>query len=269
VHISEEASNANRVVPFTIITAPLLGCILGWVVNIVFTFFMGTDLNNIISNPIGQPFATILFNSFGKKGSLAIWVFIILSQFMIGACVFIASSRQTFAFARDGALPLSKYIYRINSRTQTPVNGVIFAGIVAWLLGLITLAGPAATVAIFSLAVCGQYVAYLIPISARFLGQNTFKPGPFSLGKLSAPISLIAVLWMCFATIILSFPSTNTVTESTMNYVCVVLGGWIILCIVGYYASGANKWFTGPRSNLDRDEPERAASLESSEKIPL
>jgi amino acid transporter len=30
VHISEEASNANRVVPFSIITAPALGCILGW-----------------------------------------------------------------------------------------------------------------------------------------------------------------------------------------------------------------------------------------------
>lgn len=121
---------------------------------------------------------------------------------MIGACVvslphrirkasltslpfpqFIASSRQTFAFARDGALPASRFIYSINKYTGTPVNGVIFAGIVSWCLGLITLAGVQATTAIFSLAVCGQYVAYSIPIAARFLGENSFKPGPFSLGR--------------------------------------------------------------------------------------
>ena len=34
----------------------------------------------------------------------------------------LASSRQTFAFSRDGALPFSKYMYRINSYTKTPVN---------------------------------------------------------------------------------------------------------------------------------------------------
>jgi hypothetical protein len=52
----------------------------------------------------------------------------------------------------------------------------------ATLLGLITFAGPAAAGAIFSLGVVGQYVANSIPIAARFLGGQKFKPGPFNLG---------------------------------------------------------------------------------------
>jgi len=34
----------------------------------------------------------------------------------------LAFSRQAFAFSRDGALPFSSYMYRINSYTKTPVN---------------------------------------------------------------------------------------------------------------------------------------------------
>jgi len=34
------------------------------------------------------------------------------------------SSRQAFAFARDGALPFSKFWYHINSSTDAPVRTV-------------------------------------------------------------------------------------------------------------------------------------------------
>ena len=96
----------------------------------------------------------------------------------------IASSRQTFAFSRDGALPGSKYLYRINSITGTPVNCVWFGAFVGYLLGLLAFAGQAAIGAIFSLGVAAQYTAYTIPIASRFIFKNDFKPGPFSLGIL-------------------------------------------------------------------------------------
>ncbi len=58
---------------------------------------MGTDTETIMASPIGQPMATvsawdplhllrlrrtgqILFNSFGTKGTLAIWSFIVIAQ---------------------------------------------------------------------------------------------------------------------------------------------------------------------------------------------
>jgi amino acid transporter len=94
----------------------------------------------------------------------------------------LAASRQTFAFARDGALPLSGWLYRMNGYTKTPINTVIYVATFALLLGLLSFAGPSATNAIFSLAVVALYVAYAIPIAARFIFKNDFQPGSFNLG---------------------------------------------------------------------------------------
>ncbi|KAJ8494727.1 hypothetical protein ONZ45_g13133 [Pleurotus djamor] len=80
VHISEEARNANVAVPWGVICATGLGSALGWGINVALAFSMGTDLEAIIDSPIGQPVATIFFNSFGRSGTLVVWSFIILVQ---------------------------------------------------------------------------------------------------------------------------------------------------------------------------------------------
>jgi len=71
----------------------------------------------------------------------------------------------------------------MNNHTKTPVNTVIYVAILSLLLGLLGLAGPSATNAIFSLGVISLYVAYAIPIAARFVFKNDFQPGPFNLGR--------------------------------------------------------------------------------------
>jgi amino acid transporter len=70
----------------------------------------------------------------------------------------------------------------MNKYTQTPVNTVIYDAILSLLLGLLVFAGPQAINAIFSLSVVALYIAYAIPIVARFAFNNDFKPGPFNLG---------------------------------------------------------------------------------------
>ena len=92
-------------------------------------------------------------------------------------------SRQIFAFSRDGGLPFSRWLYNVNSRTRSPVNCVWFAAFLSSLLGLLAFVGKNAIGAIFSSAVTSQYLAYSIPISARFLGHKEIKRGPFSLGR--------------------------------------------------------------------------------------
>lgn len=44
----------------------------------------------------------------------------------MGSSMVLAASRQTFAFSRDGALPFSSILYRINKTTKTPVNTVSY-----------------------------------------------------------------------------------------------------------------------------------------------
>lgn len=70
----------------------------------------------------------------------------------------------------------------MNHYTQTPVNTVFYVAFFSLLLGLLAFAGPEAINAIFSLSIVALYIAYAIPIFARFAFNNDFTPGPFNLG---------------------------------------------------------------------------------------
>ncbi|KAI0324638.1 APC amino acid permease [Cubamyces sp. BRFM 1775] len=258
VHISEEASNARTVVPWAILSAVGISGVLGWAINVVIAFYMGTDLESILQNPIGQPMATILFNSLGRSGTLAVWSIVVFVQFLMGSSSLTAASRQTFAFARDGALPFSRFVYHVNTRTRTPVNAVWASAFLALILGLLAFAGPTANSAIFSLAIAGQYTAFTIPIVSRFLGGREWVPGPFSLGRFSLPVAVIAVAWMVFSFVILAFPTAPGPDANGMNYMIVVFGAWIVLCLVYFYfpVYGGVHWFNGPQITLE--EAQRA-----------
>jgi amino acid transporter len=65
----------------------------------------------------------------------------------------------------------------MNSYTKTPVNTVWFTCALATLLCLLAFAGQQAIGAVFTLGIVSLYVAYSIPITARFLFKNDFKPG--------------------------------------------------------------------------------------------
>jgi len=251
VHISEEASNAATAVPWAIVLAIAIGGVLGWAINMSLAFCMGTDLQTLYNSP--QPMAQIFFNSFGRKGTLAIWAIVVIVQFMMGSSMLLAASRQTFAFSRDSALPFSTWLYRMNGYTKTPVNTVVFDGLIALLLGLLVFAGTQAINAIFGISIVGLYIAYAIPIAARFLGTNNFQPGPFSLGVFSLPIATAAVLFMLLMSVVFFFPVTSTTTVQDMNYTVVVVGGVMILSVAWYYFPkyGGVHWFTGPVSNID------------------
>ncbi|KAJ7461145.1 amino acid/polyamine transporter I [Mycena latifolia] len=269
-HISEEASNANFAVPWANMMSTSLAVITGVAVNIAVAFCMGNDLLSILSDPTGQPFATVLHNSLGPKATIAMFTFIALAFFLTEANLTLAASRQTFAFARDGALPFSFWIYRMNKFSGTPVNAVWVVTSVAFILTLLVFAGPTAITTIFSLPIVAQYLSYTIPIFCRFAFKNDFTPGPFYTGRLSAPISIFSLVWMAFMMIVFMFPTTPIVSSVSMNYTSACLGAWVLLSLVGYYfpfyGLGGVHWFKGPVPNIDteREFTSSAASMEKS-----
>ncbi|KAI0635035.1 amino acid/polyamine transporter I [Trametes polyzona] len=254
VHISEEAANASTAVPWAIASTVGIAGVLGLIVNIVIAFCMGTDLETIMDNPIGQPMATILFNSFGRKGALIIWAVVVFVQFFMGSSTLTAASRQIFAFARDRGLPCSRWIYTVNKHTQTPVNAVWACAFVALLLGLLSFAGASANSAIFSLGIAGQFTAFSIPIASRFLGGKEWTPGPFTLGRFGLPVAAVAVAWMVFATVIVAFPAApGPPTAASMNYMAIVFLAAVALCLAHYHfpVYGGKYWFNGPQVTLE------------------
>ncbi|KAJ7058704.1 amino acid/polyamine transporter I [Mycena amicta] len=268
VHISEEARNAARAVPFAIMCATILSSILGWLVTIVLAFYMGNDLDSVTGNAIGQPMATIFFNSVGKQGTLVIWAFMIITLWMTGMDYLIAGSRQLFAFSRDQGLPMSGWLYNINPRTKTPVNAVMFLAFMSLLLGLLAFAGPLAIGAVFTMSIVCQYIGFVTPIVARWVGGQKFVPGPFNLGLFSAPVAFIASAYMIFMIIVFLFPAIPHPTSHSMNYTAVVVGGILALSLAYYFFPkyGGRYWFTGPQETIGRSRsPEKSGSANGDE----
>lgn len=109
IHMSEEASNAATAIPWAIVSntkndiflclphvdqfyccidRPWLGYVARHVTPILMTYYspginvslafcMGTDLESVLSSPIGQPMGQILYTSLGRRGALALWCLII------------------------------------------------------------------------------------------------------------------------------------------------------------------------------------------------
>ncbi|OQE15691.1 hypothetical protein PENSTE_c027G04784 [Penicillium steckii] len=263
VHMSEEATHAARAVPLGIIASAGLCGVLGWLCLTVIAAAMSKDISGILNSSFGQPMAQIYFDALGKKGALGFMAVNAIVQFFMGLSIVLAASRQSWAFSRDGALPLSNYFRRVSQHRlmrYQPVRMVCGVVFMAAVIGLLSLIDNAAANALFSLAVAGNDLAWLTPILTRLVwGQDRFVPGEFYTGKyLSKPIAWISVVYLSFVIVLSMIPTEGpNPTPQDMNYT-VVINGSLWLGAILYYALHARKTFKGPQTTVaPEDEGKR------------
>ncbi|KAG7722291.1 hypothetical protein KL949_000656 [Ogataea haglerorum] len=255
VHMSEEAQNATYGVPLGIISAVAVCAFGGWACVLCLVACMKPDVAAVLDTETGFPFAQICYDALGKKWAVAIMSLTAVCQWLCAASILTALSRQIWAFARDNGLPFSSIVKVVNKRLRVPIRAVIFATVVALLIGCLCLAGPTAANALFSLGVSGNYVSWSTPTLLRLTsGRSVFRPGAFYLGKVLSPIvGWISCVWTAFVLVLCMFPSNKKVEKDTMNYNVVISCGVWILSFV-YFFVYKYKHFHGPRSNLDDDD---------------
>ncbi|KAH8766578.1 gaba permease [Hyaloscypha finlandica] len=253
VHMSEEAANAAKAVPYGIMMS--IGCcwFLGFIIMIVIGACINPDLESVLGSSFGQPMAQIYYDAIGKSGTLGLMSLLFIVQFAMGLSILVAASRQTWAFSRDGALPFSSFFRPISKRMgYIPFRTIWGCVLLAAVLGLLCLIAPAAAAALFSLVVAGNNLAWGLPIFCRVVwGQHKFVPGPFYTGDyFSKPIAWVAIIFLVFGIVLAMFPVGGpNPTPQSMNYTVVinmaVWGGAVL-----YYFVDARKWFTGPKITI-------------------
>lgn len=257
VHMSEEASNASVAVPFGIISSITACGILGFFIQAIIAACMSKDIAATLGTYTGQPMAQIYYDCLGKNWTIALMCCLFVVQYLMGFSIAVAASRQIWAFSRDMALPFSGWLRVISPTRQIPLRAIWFACGVGLLIGCLSLIDEAATSALFSLAVASNTLAWILPIIMRVLfNVDTFKPGPFYMGKIgSKVIGSIASVYGIFVICILSmFPMGGpSVTASTMNYTCLI-NGFVWFGALGYYFVSARHWFTGPKQTYTGED---------------
>ncbi|OJI84386.1 hypothetical protein ASPTUDRAFT_121156 [Aspergillus tubingensis CBS 134.48] len=241
VHMSEEASHAARAVPLGIIWSAGLCGLLGFVSLALIAAVINPDLNAVLNSSFGQPMAQIYYDALGKSGALGFMVVVAIVQFFMGLSLVVAASRQSWAFSRDGALPFSSFFRHVSKRVRyQPVRMVCFVVLISIILGLLCLIDEAASSALFSLAVAGNDLAWMVPILSRLVwGKERFHPGEFYTGWFSKPIAVTAVVYLAYVIVL----------TQDMNYT-IVINGSLWLGAMVYYVVYARKVYRGPQMTV-------------------
>jgi amino acid permease (GABA permease) len=254
-HMTEETHDAARSGPRGIVMSILVSLGAGWVLLIGLTFAI-QNYDGSLDSDTGVPPAQIFIDAVGLTMGKVLLLVVIGAQLFCGMSSVTANSRMIYAFSRDGALPGSKFWHRINAKTRTPTNAIWLAAGGAFLLGLPYLWNATAYAAVTSIAVIGLYIAYVMPTLLRLLQGSNFQPGPWSLGRWSRPIGVIAIVWVVFITILFMLPQVSPVGASTFNYTPIA-----VLAVLGFagiwWLVSARHWFKGPK--VQGSEAELAA----------
>ncbi|KAI9797080.1 MAG: hypothetical protein M1825_006263 [Sarcosagium campestre] len=216
-HMSEETHDAAIRGPIAIRTAVLVSGLAGWLLTITFCFCL-SDFEGIVRSPTGMAAAQIFLNAGGRLGGTVMWFFVILIQFFTGCSAMLADTRMAYAFARDDALPFSNFWSKINTKTHTPVNSVWLVVMLSILLNCVGIGSTQTVVAIFNITAPALDLSYIAVIFAHMIYRDRvpFVEGPYTLGKLSRPVNIVAIVWVLFISVVLFFPPLRPITPENM-----------------------------------------------------
>lgn len=214
----EEVQTPQREVPRAMVLSVAWAGFTGIIYLIPILFVLPTvaDLLGVANGqPIGLIFKLVTGSASGGFGLL----FLILGIWLFaGIGALTASSRCTYAFARDGAIPGSRLWSKVNHQFDVPLWGLVLSTTVCCLLGLIYFGSSAAFNAFTAVATICLATSYACPILISLArGRKHLKDAPYSLGALGWVINAITGVWIVFAIVLFCMPVEIPVTPTSMS----------------------------------------------------
>ncbi|KAI0761761.1 hypothetical protein BC629DRAFT_1584115 [Irpex lacteus] len=240
-HIAEETKNASVVAGRGIIYSVVATGCLGFVTAILF-LFCTPDLDTLFSLGAPQPFVQLYALALGKPGSIIMTILATLGLILSTSVAIVAASRLVFAVARDGVLPLSGWIGKVDSSRQ-PRNAVTVMYLFGAVILCTILPSQVAFTSLVSAGAIPTTAAYgLISLLRLTMTPNDFQNSHFFLGKWRRVFYLGATLFngLVFATQV--SPFFFPVTAESFNFAPVIFGAVTIFGVISWYFVPEDKW---------------------------
>ena len=268
-HLSEETQGAAEGAAKGIWKSIFYSAIGGWILLLAFLFAV-QDPEALTA--AGGGVAVIFAQALDPKVAGFVLLIAACGQFFCSMACMTSTSRMTYAFSRDGAVPGARHWAKLN-KSKVPANAVILAAVVAVIITLPALVEvdingapvPVAFYAVVSVAVIGLYLAFAIPIFLRWRMGDKFQQGSWNLGKKWKWMAPVAVAEILIISVYFILPITPAgwlgnpdFSWKFVNYAPILTGGALIALWIGWHVS-AKKWFTGPKMTIDLPEGVSAA----------
>ncbi len=223
-HTSEETHDAANNVPKGIVRAVAWSGLFGYLMVCTFVLVM-PDLKAGVAQGLG--FFDALLAPLPPALRVTLGIGIFAMNYICGLACLTSCSRMTYAFARDGGLPASKWLKQVNHVHRTPGAAIWVS---AALAVIATLYGDAFIVLSTGCAVF-LYISYVMPTAAGIFaeGRTWTKKGPFNLGAWSKPIAIAAVLGGATMAYVGMQPPNEKVMYLTVGLLLVLAVYWWVL----------------------------------------
>lgn len=206
-------------------------------------------LDNIINGSAG-PVLQILYNATSNKaGATCLLIFPLICLLFATTSIMTTSSRMTYAFARDGGLPFSRFFAKVHGSLGVPFNALVLTCFFVIIFGCIFLGSDTAFNAITSASVVALGVSYGIPIAINVLQGRRKLPDrrPFKLPNVIGwCTNLLGLGYVIITTVLFLFPPELPVAADNMNYCIVAFGIVIIISTITWFVDGRRK-YSGPK----------------------
>jgi len=227
-HVAEETVMARKNSAWGVFLSVAVSAIVGYIMLLVLTWSIPAgDVSATANN--AYPVLYIVYQNLSTILGNAVAIIIGVAMWLCGLSSITSMARMWYAFARDDGMPGSRFIKQVSPRYRTPVNAIVITSVLAVLICVYA----SAYFVVTSISTITLYLAYMFPIYLNWRnkrrGQGEFTTpatSPWSLGRWGPLINVIAIVWVCFLTVIFSLPPNELVLWTMLGLGVVLVLGW-------------------------------------------
>jgi len=162
-----------------------------------------TDPNHVV-DPVYSTLTAALGDGIAKPVEV-LFVIGFLASFL---ALQTSASRVIWAYARDGALPAARALTRLSKVQKEPTVAILVTTVIGTALFLLSNVSPNIYLLMVNFTTGGFFLAFLFPLVGALVVQlrGTWRPGPFTLGRGSLLVTILAVVWATFEFLNISWP---------------------------------------------------------------
>lgn len=202
---AEETRDAARRVPWSLWIA-LLSVAVVVIAAAVAVTLAHPGPADVAAGRDADPVATAVVTSFGTWSSRPFAAFVLVAFLACGIAAQGVTARAIYSAARDGVLPGSKVLSRVDRR-GVPAAALVLVTVIAC-LGLLLGLETAAIGSLITFGTGGIFVSFLLvasgPLWARL--RRGWTPARPLLGRAGLAINVLAVAWLAFEAANIAWP---------------------------------------------------------------
>lgn len=259
--IAEEVHHPKRNLPKAVIFSITFIAIIVMFSALAIILSIPADIAKNSSDPV---FDTLTFHLGHGPAKVAEVLFTIgfLASFL---ALQTSASRVIWSYARDHALPAPRLLSKLTKRQKQPMYALLVATVIGSLMILFSQMAPNFYTLMLNFTSGGFYLAFLFPLVVNLISRTrgTWKAGPFTLGRASTVVSVVAVLWAAFEFVNIAWPRDAYPDNAILNWsiVVAVLGLTVLGAVI--YLTVRQRITTFPSFEVDdpEDDPATQAYL--------